>query len=107
MNQLIHQDSGTSNLQQFTSNTGTFLPKQVLWFWLSWGDLIIMPLIMVMLSYTLQSINFNMSLDLFQIHTPLLSNKMMIIKLTNSWNSSTQSMMMIFWVLTSIFFKID
>ena len=42
-NQLIHQESGTANLQQITSNTVTLLPEPALWFQLSWGDLIIMP----------------------------------------------------------------
>ena len=30
-NQLTHQEIGTSNLQQITSNLGTLLPKPVLW----------------------------------------------------------------------------
>ena len=30
MNQLIHQESGTSNHQNFTSNSGTLLPKTII-----------------------------------------------------------------------------
>ena len=35
MKQMIHQESGTSKLQQFTSNTGPLLPKPVLCFCIS------------------------------------------------------------------------
>ena len=55
MNQLIHQEKVTSNLQRLTSNPVTLLQKPVLWFQLSWGDLIIMSLIMVILRFILQS----------------------------------------------------
>ena len=44
-NQLIHQESVIVNLQHITSNPVLLLPKPTLWFQLSWGDLIAMPLI--------------------------------------------------------------
>ena len=63
---------------------------------------------MVVLRFTLKSIHLNLPMTLFHIWTPLWSNKLtMMDKWTNSWNSSTQSMMMIFWMLTSIWFRID
>ena len=96
----MHQDSVTANLLNLVSNPGPLLPKPVLWLKLSWEDLIIMPLIMVMLRFTLHCFQFNLTLNLFQIHTPLQSNQLMIIKWTISWNSSTQNMMMIFLILT-------
>ena len=55
INQLIHQESEIANVQPFTSTPRPLLPKQVLWFRLSWGYLIIIPLIMVMMRFTLQS----------------------------------------------------
>ena len=71
MNQLIHQESGTSNLHKFTSETGTLLQKPVLWFWIPQGDLIIMELIMVMLRFTLQSIHLDLPMTMLQIRTRL------------------------------------
>ena len=65
MNQMIHQEIVTSNINKFTSKPVTLLPKPVLWFWISWGDLIIIPLIMVMLRFSLQSIHLNLPLTLF------------------------------------------
>ena len=100
-NQRIHQESGTSNFKNITSNPGLLLPKPTLWFQLSWGDLIIIPLIMVMLRFTLKSFQLNITLNLFQIQKPLLSNQLMTMKLTISRNSSTNNMMNIFWMLTS------
>ena len=70
-NQLIHQYSERANLRHLTSNTGPLLPKPVLWFQISLGDLIIMPLIMVILRLTLQSFQLNITLNLFYIQTPL------------------------------------
>ena len=67
MNQLIHQDSGTANLQQLTSNPVPLLPTSDLWFQLSWVDLIIMTLIMVILKFTLQIFQFNLTMNQFQI----------------------------------------
>ena len=67
MNQLNHQESVTSNIQQFTSNPRPIIPKPVLWFWISWGDLIIIPLIIVTLGFNLKSIHLNLSLTMFQI----------------------------------------
>ena len=64
MKQLIHQERGTANLHQFTSNTRSLLPKLALWFWLSWGDLFIVPLIMVMLRFNLKIIHLNLPLTL-------------------------------------------
>ena len=40
-NQKSHQENGTANLRQLTSNTGPLLPEPILWFQLSWGNLII------------------------------------------------------------------
>ena len=68
-NQLSHQESVTFNLQKFTSNPVPLLPKLVLWFWILLGDLLLVPLIMVIFMFTLQSIHCNISLTLFQIHT--------------------------------------
>ena len=73
-NQLIHKESGTANLQQLTSNPGPLLPKPSLWFQISLGDLIIITFVLVMLSFTLQSSQFNLTLNQFQIHTPPQSN---------------------------------
>ena len=69
--QLIHQDSGTAKIQKITSNALTLFLKTVLWFQLSRGELIIMPLIMVMLRFNLKSLQLNLTLNLFQIHTLL------------------------------------
>ena len=66
-----------------------------------------MPLIMVMLSFTLQSFQFNLTLNMLQIQKPLLLNQFMIMKFIISYNYSTQNMMKIFWMLTSIGFKLD
>ena len=107
MNQLSHQESGTANLQDLTPNPGLLLTKSSLWIQLSCGDLIIMPLIMVMFRFTLNSFHFNLTLNLFQIHTPLQLNKFMMIKWIISWNSSTQNMMTISWMLTSRCFRLD
>ena len=70
-NQMSHQESGKANLQQLISNPGFLLPKPLLWFNLSWEELIIMSLIMVMLRFTLKSFQFNITLNLLQIQTPL------------------------------------
>ena len=107
MNQLSHQESGTANLQKFTSNPRPLLPKPILLFQLSWGDLIIMKLIMVMLVFTFHSIHLNIPMNLFRIWTPLQLNQLMMLKWNNSCNHSTQSMMIIFWMLTSRCFNID
>ena len=52
-------------------------------------------------------VQLNLTLNLFQIQTPLRSNQFMIIKCTISWNSSTRNMMMILWMLKSRYFRID
>ena len=78
-----------------------------LWFQISWGELIIIPFIMVMLRFNLQSFYLNLTLNLFHIRTPLQSNQSIMMKWTSSWNYSTQRMMMIFWMLTSRCFSID
>ena len=70
---LIQQESVTANLQQLASNPGPLLPKPVLWFHLSWGDLIILSLIMVMLRFVIHIFQLNLTLNLFQIQTPLQS----------------------------------
>ena len=101
-NQINHQESVKSNLPNHTSNPGPLLQKPSLWFQLSWGDLIIIPLIMVMWSFTLQSFQFNLTLNMFHIQTPLPLNQLMMMKCTISRNSSTQNMMKIFCMLKSI-----
>ena len=55
--------------------------------------------------FTLQSLHLNLPMDLFHIWKPILSNQLMMMKWTNSWNSSNKSMMLIFWILTSIWFR--
>ena len=106
-NQMKHQESGTSILQQVTSNPGPLLPTPALWFQISWGGLIIIPLIMVMLRFTLHIYQLNLTLNLFQIQTPLQLNQLMMTKCIISWNSSTHNMMIIFWMYTSICFSLD
>ena len=106
-NKINHKESVTENLQQLTSNTGPLLPTPPLWFHLSWVYLIIMPLIMVMSRSPLQSFQLNLTLNLFQIQTPLQLNQSMMMKYTISWNSSTQNNMQIFWMLTYICFSIE
>ena len=105
--QIIHQYIVKANFQCLTSNPVPILPKPVLWFQIPWGDLIIIPLIMSMLRSNLYSFQLNLTLNLFQIHTPLLSNQFMMMKCTIFYNSSTQNMMIILWVLTSICFSLD
>ena len=105
-NQLIHQESGRSNLQQITSKPRPILPKSILWFQLSWGYLSIIPLIMVMLRFTLQSFHLNLTLYMLHIQTPIRSNKLTMMKWNISWNSSTKKTMMIFWMLTSRWFRL-
>ena len=104
---MNHQYSGTYKLHQLTSNPGLLIPKSVLLVNISWGDLIIIPLIMVMLRFTLQSFQPNITLNLFHIQTPLLSNQLMMMKWTIYCNSFTQKMMKIFWMLTSRWFRLD
>ena len=107
MNQLNHQEIETVNLHQLPSNTEPLLSKPVLWFQLSWGDLIKIPLTMVILVFTLQSFQFDLTMNMFQIETPLQSNQFIMIKFTISYNSSTCNRMMIFWMLTSILFRLE
>ena len=107
MNQMNRQESLTSNLQQLTSNRGPLLQIPSLLFQLSWGDLIIIPLIMVIFRFTLQSFQLNLTVNIFQIHTPLRLNQLMMMKWTISWNSSTQKMMKIFLILTYICFRLE
>ena len=99
MNQRNHQYNEGASLRKITSNQGFFLPKTTLWFQLSWGDLIIMPLIMVMLSFTLHSFQLIITMNWFHTQTPL--------RLIISWNYFIQNMMKIFWILTSRCFKLD
>ena len=91
MNQLIHQYNGTANLRQLTSNLEPIFPKPVLCFQISWGDLISMPLLILTLSFNLHIFQLNLTMDLFQIQTPLKSNQLMMMKWTISWNSSTRN----------------
>ena len=74
-NQMNHKDNGTAKLQQLTSNTGHILPTPALWFQISWGGLIVMTLIMVVLNFTLQIFQLNLTLTMFQILTPLRLNQ--------------------------------
>ena len=105
-NQVNRQYSLTANLQHHISNLGPLIPETYLWFQLSWGDLIIIPLIMVMLRCTLQNFHLNLTLNLLQIQTPIPLNQLVMVKCAISFNSSTQSMIKIFWVLTSRLFVI-
>ena len=107
MNQPIHQDIITANLNQITSNPGPLLTKPVLWFHISSGDLIIIPLIMVILRFTLQSFHLNLTLNLFHIQTPLWSNQLVIMRWTILCNYSTKNTMVIFWMLTSRWLSIN
>ena len=106
-NQMIHQESGTSNLYHITSNKGSILPKPVLWFQISWEYLITMPLLMLMLRLTLQIFQLNITLNMFQTQTPLQSNQLMIMKWNIYWNYSIQNMIWISWIFTSTFFRLD
>ena len=94
--QMKHQESVTANLQQLTSNPVPLLPKPALWFHLSWVEVITIPLIMIMFRFALHSFQLNLPLNLFHIKTPPRSSKFKMMKWTISWNSYTQSMMMIF-----------
>ena len=71
---MIHQDSVTANLHQLTSNLVHLLPKPVLWFQLSWGDLIIITLIMLMLRLNLQGFQLGLNLNLYPDTTLIRSN---------------------------------
>ena len=106
-NKISHPESGTENLQHLTSNIVTLLPTSGLRFQIPWRELISIPLIMVMLRFTFHSFQLDLTLNLFQIHTPPRLNKFMMMKWTITWNSSTQNMMKIFWMLTSICFRLD
>ena len=103
---MNQQESVTANLEHITSNPGPLLPTPVLWFQISRGDLIIMPLIMVMLRFSLESFQLNLTLNQVQIQTPLKLNKLMMMKWTISCNSSIHNMMMVFWVLNSRCFRL-
>ena len=106
-NQMSHQESETANIQKLTSNPVPLLPKPALWFHLSWVEVITIPLIMIMFRFALHSFQLNLPLNLFHIKTPPRSSKFKMMKWTISWNSYTQSMMMIFWVFTSRCFRLD
>ena len=97
---------GTSNLRQLTSNPIFLLPKPTLWFQIAWGDLIIMPLIMVMLTFPLHSLQLSITLNQFYIQTPLLLNQLMMMKWIIYCNFSIQNMMNIFWMFKSRCFKL-
>ena len=102
-----YQESGTANIQNITSNQGPLIPKPALWLHLSWVDLIYMPLIIVMLRFTLHSFQLNLSLGLFHIHTTLWLNKLIMMKRTISRNSYTHNMIKIFWMLIFRCFRLD
>ena len=63
--------------------------------------------LMVVSRFTLKSFQLNLTLNLFQIQTPLLSIKSMMIKYTISCDYSIQNMMITFWILTSRRFRLD
>ena len=104
---MIHQESGTTNLQQLASNLVLLLPTPAQWFQLSWEDLIIIPFIMVILRFTLQSFQLNITMNQLQIYTPFQINPLMMMKWTISYNSTIHNIMKTFWVLTSRCFRID
>ena len=60
-----------------------------------------------MLRFTLNIFQLNLTMNMFHIHTPLQSNQSMIMKWTISWNSSIQNIMMIFWMLSFRWFRLD
>ena len=107
INQMNHQESVASNLQQLTSNPLPLHPTPALWYQLSWGEIIIMPLIIVVLKSHFRIFWLNLTLNQFQVQTPLRLNQLIMIKWIISWNSSIQNMMHIFWMLTSIIFNLE
>ena len=74
--------------------------------WLLWVNVIIVPLIRVVLRFTLRSIHLNLPLNMFHIWTLLQSYQLMMMKWNNSCNSSIQIIVMIFCILTSICFSL-
>ena len=61
----------------------------------------------VMLRFTLQSFQLNLTLNLFHIQKPIWSNKLMMMKWTIYWKSFTQNTMTTFWFLNSRCFNLD
>ena len=108
INKKNHQDNGTDNLRNLTSNPRPLLPKPTLLFKLSRGNLIIMPQIMVMLKSPLQSFQLSLTLNQLQIQTPLRLNELMKIKLIISWNYFIQNTIKILYMVapTSIFYTV-
>ena len=47
------------------------------------------------------------TMNQFHIQTPLLLNQLTMVKLIISWNYYIKNTMKIFWMLTSICFKLD
>ena len=107
MKQMNHQESGASKLQKLTSNPVPLLPTPALRFQLSWGELTIIPFIMVMLKFTLQIFKMNLTPNQFQIQTPLQLNQSIIMKCIISCNYYINNRMKILWMLNSICFKLD
>ena len=105
--QINHQESVTYNLQQLTSNLELILPTPYLWFQILLGDLIIVPLIMMVLRFTLYSFQLYITMNQFQIQTPFQLNQLMMVKWTISWNYSIQNMMKTFWILNYRCFRLD
>ena len=62
---------------------------------------------MVMLRFTLQSFQLSITMNHFHTHTPLQSSQLMMMKWIIFWNYFIQNTMKIFWMLTSICFKLD
>ena len=80
--QMNRQYSGTVNLQHLTSNPEPLLTTPALWFQISWGDLNIIPFVMVMLSFTFQVFQLNLTLNMFHIQKPLQLNELIMMKRT-------------------------
>ena len=62
---------------------------------------------MVMLRFTLKSVQLNITMNLLQIQTPLQSKKFMMMKWTIYYNYSTNNMMMIFCMLNYRCFRLE
>ena len=62
---------------------------------------------MVILRFTLQSVQLNLTLNQIQIQTPLWLNQLMMMKCTIYHNSSIQNTMKTFWMLNSRCFRLD
>ena len=66
-----------------------------------------MPLITVMLKFTLQSFQLNLTLNQLQIKTPLRLDQSVTVKWIIFWNYSIQNTMNVLWTSTYRLFKLD